>query len=105
MTDSVQLYLREIGQVALLTADDEIFLAQQIERGLLAQEQLSSHAAITATERLVLQRDVLQSEEARRQLIQANLRLVVSIAKKYMNSPLSFMESDLRGEHWLDEGS
>ena len=90
--DSVQLYLREIGQVALLTADDEISLAQQIERGLAAQKQLGSHAELTASERLALHRDVLQSEEARRQIIQANLRLVVSIAKKYINSPLSFMD-------------
>ncbi|HEU5012436.1 MAG TPA: sigma-70 family RNA polymerase sigma factor [Roseiflexaceae bacterium] len=90
--DSVQLYLREIGQVSLLTAEDEVRLAQQIECGMEAQERLGHHETLSASERLTLHQAVLLSEEARRQLIQANLRLVVSIAKKYINSPLSFMD-------------
>lgn len=90
--DSVQMYLREIGQVELLTANEEVHLAQQIERGEAARACLLHPDALLASERLDLQHDIAASEEARRKLIQANLRLVVSIAKRYISSPLSFMD-------------
>jgi RNA polymerase primary sigma factor len=63
--DSLRLYLREIGKVPLLTADQEVYLAKRIERGDM---------------------------EAKRQMIEANLRLVVSIAKSYLGRGLSFLD-------------
>ncbi|GAB4202291.1 MAG: sigma-70 family RNA polymerase sigma factor [Roseiflexaceae bacterium] len=90
--DSVQMYLREIGQVSLLSAADEGALAQDIARGIYARERLASQPPRAWNERIALEREVARGDEARHKLIQANLRLVVSIAKKYIGSPLSFMD-------------
>src|SRR5262245_11790117 len=93
MEDSVQLYLREIGQVSLLTAADEVALAEDIVRGREAYQRLQQrHGHWPWSERIVLEREVALGDEARRRLIQANLRLVVSVAKKYLGSSLSFMD-------------
>lgn len=90
--DSTQMYLREIGQVSLLSAEEEIALANDIRSGREAQERLKAQRFESFAERMLLERRVIQAEEARRRLIQANLRLVVSIAKKYIGGPLSFMD-------------
>lgn len=88
--DAIQLYLREIGQVKLLTAAQEVSLAQRIERGKAAQAELDVHLGGTA--RAELERLVLDGKQARQELIQANLRLVVSVAKKYIGHQLSFLD-------------
>jgi RNA polymerase primary sigma factor len=78
------LYLREIGRVPLLTASDEVRLAQAIERGHEASERLAA-SRIEDVEREELQDLVRQGNAAREALTDANLRLVVSVARRYSN--------------------
>ena len=90
--DPVRLYLREIGRVPLLTAAQEVDLAKRIEAGLLAGEKLIADAALPAALRrdlLVVERDGVR---AKQQLVEANLRLVVSIAKRYVGRGLLFLD-------------
>ncbi|HMQ30810.1 MAG TPA: RNA polymerase sigma factor RpoD [Chloroflexaceae bacterium] len=89
--DSVRLYLREIGQVPLLTADQEKRLAQAIERGQLAELALKSAEPGTDEHRR-LERDRALGNEARQQMAAANLRLVVSIAKRYRDRGLPLLD-------------
>jgi len=90
--DSVQLYLHEIGQVALLTAAEERDLAMQIIDGKAARRRIEDEDYRDGRERSVLELATARGLDARRRLIQANLRLVVSVAKKYINSPMAFMD-------------
>jgi RNA polymerase sigma factor (sigma-70 family) len=91
--DLVRLYLTDIGQYPLLTKDDEVRLAQAIEEGLVAQENLQgSGSQLTPTKRRELRRKVKAGEEAQRTFVQSNLRLVVSIAKKYQASGLPLLD-------------
>ncbi len=90
--DAVQHYLQEIGRVSLLTAAEEIELAERIERGNEAEARLAAATELTPRERCELLKAVQQGEDARRHLIQANLRLVVSIAKKYVGRGLSLLD-------------
>jgi RNA polymerase primary sigma factor len=89
--DSVRLYLQEIGETDLLTMQEEVWLAKRMERGKLAAEALLD-PALAAGERAALDADKLDGELARAHLIQANLRLVVSVAKKYVGRGLSFLD-------------
>jgi len=90
--DSVQHYLQEIGRVSLLSASEEVELAERIERGKAAMRRLQSTEEMSPQLRMALRSDVISGEEARRHLIQANLRLVVSIAKKYVGRGLSLLD-------------
>jgi RNA polymerase primary sigma factor len=81
--DSVRLYLREIGRIPLLTAADEVRLAHAVEVGVLAEERLSLEPGPDVEQRLELQYLVCEGEAAKATLVQSNLRLVVSLAKRY----------------------
>jgi RNA polymerase sigma factor (sigma-70 family) len=89
--DLVRLYLADIGRHSLLSKDDEIGLAQRIEAGAEARRQLGGPAAKPAG-RGELRRRARDGDAARRTFVEANLRLVVSIAKRYRTSGLSFLD-------------
>ncbi len=89
--DSVRLYLQEIGEVDLLTMQEEVWLAKRMDRGRQADLALDD-STLTADDRYSFEADKLDGEAARSHLIQANLRLVVSVAKKYVGRGLSFLD-------------
>jgi len=90
-SDTVRLYLREIGQVDLLTTEDERRLAQLIEEGQAAAALIDDGVADGTNERLLL-RAVQRGERAKSELTQANLRLVVSIAKRYSGRGMQLLD-------------
>jgi RNA polymerase sigma factor (sigma-70 family) len=90
--DLVRLYLKDIGKHALLTKDDEARLGQSIEEGKFARDALLSGKSLTPSEKRKLRAKVREGEEATQTFIKANLRLVVSIAKKYQASELPLLD-------------
>jgi RNA polymerase primary sigma factor len=96
-TDLVRAYLKEIGKVPLLTAELEVELAQRIEAGLFAAEKIrqadtGEAAKISAALRRDLEWLVQDGGKAKRHLLEANLRLVVSIAKRYLGRGMLFLD-------------
>ena len=91
--DLVRLYLTDIGQYPLLTKDDEVRLAQAIERRGQAEEELAEPPkGMTPARRRELKRTIRLGDDAQRTFVQSNLRLVVSIAKKYQASGLPLLD-------------
>src|SRR5258707_11318322 len=90
--DLVRLYLEDVGRHDLLTKDDEVRLAQAIEAGVVARNELEAAKKLTPTQRRTLRRSIRIGEEAHRQFVNSNLRLVVSIAKKYQSSVLPLLD-------------
>ena len=94
--DLVKAYLREIGRVALLTAVEEVDLAKRIEAGLFAAEKLRQNAEeglkLTPTMKKDLTWVVRDGDKAKRHLLEANLRLVVSLAKRYQGRGLDLLD-------------
>ena len=88
--DLIATYLDEIGRVALLTKDDEARLAQAIEQGREAQAELDGGAVGARATKL--RRTVRDGERARDQFVEANLRLVVSVARRYQHHGLSLLD-------------
>jgi RNA polymerase primary sigma factor len=96
-SDLVRIYLREIGRVPLLTAEDEVDLAKYIEAGLFAEEKLDGGSGVSGFGLPTavhgdLELLVGEGVRAKQRLIEANLRLVVSIAKRYIGRGLVFLD-------------
>ncbi|MCD6290334.1 MAG: RNA polymerase sigma factor RpoD [Anaerolineae bacterium] len=89
--DSVSLYLKEISRVPLLTAEEEVSLAKRMEKGRAAQHRLAQ-GVHDPVEREKLLAQVRDGEAAQQHMIEANSRLVVSIAKKYMGRGVPFLD-------------
>ena len=91
--DLVRLYLTDIGQYPLLTKEDEVRLAQAIEAGAEARAEFENiDTELTPAKKRELRRAMQKGEQAERTFVQSNLRLVVSIAKKYQASGLPLLD-------------
>jgi RNA polymerase primary sigma factor len=89
--DTIGLYLKEVSRVPLLTAEEEVDLAQRIERGRMAREELAK-GNVSNRRRLELRKLIEDGWAAREHLITANSRLVISVAKKYMGRGVPFLD-------------
>jgi RNA polymerase primary sigma factor len=89
--DTIGLYLKEVSRVPLLTAEEEVELAQRIERGRMAREELA-RGNVSPRRRQDLRRLIEDGWGAREHLITANSRLVISVAKKYMGRGVPFLD-------------
>jgi len=90
--DTVSLYLKQMGQVPLLNAQEEVTLARQIEQGCEARQRLRRASSLSPEERERLEDLVYEGEEARAKLVEANTRLVVSVAKRYVGQGVPFLD-------------
>ncbi|MFQ5460662.1 MAG: sigma-70 family RNA polymerase sigma factor [Anaerolineae bacterium] len=89
--DTLSLYLREVGRVKLLTAAEEVELSQRMERADVARKDLASAGrGVNRAQRRRLRRVVTDGEAARHHLVQANARLVIAMAKRYVNQGVPF---------------
>ncbi|SCF39501.1 RNA polymerase sigma factor SigB [Micromonospora mirobrigensis] len=91
-TDLVRAYLNGIGRTKLLTAAQEVELAKRIEAGLFAEEKLSTCTPVSAQLRADLTLIAAEGRAAKDHLLEANLRLVVSIAKRYTGRGMAFLD-------------
>ncbi|MFD7625235.1 RNA polymerase sigma factor [Streptomyces sp. NPDC059851] len=90
--DLFRQYLREIGRIPLLTAAEEVELARRVEAGLFAEEKLGSTPDLDLRLTLDLDKLVVMGRMAKRRLIESNLRLVVSVAKRYVGRGLTMLD-------------
>ncbi|MEV8539211.1 RNA polymerase sigma factor [Streptomyces sp. NPDC051572] len=91
-SDLFRQYLREIGRIPLLTAAEEVDLARRVEAGLFAEEKLGGATDLDSQLALDLDKLVVMGRMAKRRLIEANLRLVVSVAKRYVGRGLTMLD-------------
>src|SRR5579863_1840861 len=92
MGDSVHTYLKSIGRTSLLTAEQEVDLAKRIEAGLFAEHKLDTAAGLDEAYRRDLELIAEDGRRAKAHMLEANLRLVVSVAKKYSDRGLSLLD-------------
>ena len=104
-TDSVRSYLRELGKIPMLSHEQEITYGQQVQqwvalvklKAILAaslghEPTLTEWAKVANLDLLQLQKKIAIGEKAKRQMVEANLRLVVSVAKKYLKRNIDFLD-------------
>jgi len=89
--DTIGLYLKEIGRVPLLTAEEEVSLAKRMEKAKFARERLAK-GSVPPRKRMDLDADIADGMAAREHLITANSRLVISVAKKYIGRGVPFLD-------------
>jgi RNA polymerase nonessential primary-like sigma factor len=117
LVDSVRLYLREIGRVPLLTHEEEILYGKQVQRLALLNEArealmvgLQCHPTIAEWADRVslsvaqLEQAIAEGERAKRRMVEANLRLVVSVAKKYQKRNIDLMDLIQEGSIGMQRG-
>jgi RNA polymerase primary sigma factor len=92
MGDSVHTYLKSIGRTSLLTAEQEVDLAKRIEAGLFAEHKLNAETGLSKSYRRDLEAVAEDGRRAKAHMLEANLRLVVSVAKKYSDRGLSLLD-------------
>jgi RNA polymerase primary sigma factor len=92
MGDSVHTYLKSIGRRNLLTAEEEVDLAKRIEAGLFAEYKLETESRLSRQLRAELEAVAEDGRRAKAHMLEANLRLVVSVAKKYSDRGLSLLD-------------
>ena len=92
MGDSVHTYLKSIGRTSLLTAEQEVDLAKRIEAGLFAEHKLDTATGLDEAYRRDLELIAEDGRRAKAHMLEANLRLVVSVAKKYSDRGLSLLD-------------
>jgi RNA polymerase primary sigma factor len=92
MGDSVHTYLKSIGRTSLLTAEEEVNLAKRIEAGLYAEHKLENETGLSRRYREDLEAVAQDGRRAKAHMLEANLRLVVSVAKKYSDRGLSLLD-------------
>jgi RNA polymerase primary sigma factor len=92
VSDPVRMYLNDIGRYRLLTAQEEVELSMQLESGLKATAQLEKDSDLANEDRVILEGTVRRGEAAHRRLVESNLRLVVSIARRYVGRGMALLD-------------
>ncbi len=92
VSDPVRMYLQEIGRYPLLSSQQEVELAMQVEAGIKAEDRLESGATFSPSEKVILERQARLADRARERIVESNLRLVVSIAKKYIGRGMGLLD-------------
>jgi RNA polymerase primary sigma factor len=92
LSDAIGMYLESVAEHDLLTAEDEVRLSRAMEAGRKAQQKIDSESKLTPTERAKLFRSIHEADEAKAEFIRSNLRLVISIAKRYTGRGLDLLD-------------
>ena len=92
VSDPVRMYLNDIGRYRLLTAQDEVELSMQLEAGTRATSHLEKTEDLTSEDRTILVATVRRGDAAQRRLVESNLRLVVSIARRYVGRGMALLD-------------
>ena len=92
VSDPVRMYLNDIGRYRLLTAQEEVELSMQLEAGTRATSHLEKSEELTSEDRTILVATVRRGDAAQRRLVESNLRLVVSIARRYVGRGMALLD-------------